>query len=108
MAVIDAMKSHHFDAVGPSRTYWDFYVGFGVIIDLYQLLQAVVLWQLAALAKTDALRVRPIVVTFLMASIINAALSWKFFFAVPLILNVVIALCLGWAVMAAGKRAQDS
>jgi len=31
-AVIDAMKSARFDALGSERTYWQFYFGFGLII----------------------------------------------------------------------------
>jgi hypothetical protein len=38
------MKSHHFDAMGFSRTYWDFYYGFGLVISGYLLVQAVMLW----------------------------------------------------------------
>ena len=61
LAVIEAMKSNRFAAMGSSRTYWDFYFGFGVIISVLQLVQAVVLWQLGTLAKTDAARLRPII-----------------------------------------------
>src|SRR5437763_6264408 len=85
MAVLEAMKSHSFDAMGSTRTYWDFYFGFGVIISLYLLTQAVVLWQLGYLAKTDALRVRPIVAVFFVAFIANTVLAWKYFFVLPVI-----------------------
>jgi hypothetical protein len=105
--VLEAMKSHSFDALGFKRTYWDFYVGFGVIISVYMLLQAVVLWQLGSLAKVDALRVRPIVATFLVAFIINAVFAWKYFFAIPVVMTIAIAVCLALAFVAAGQRAGD-
>jgi pimeloyl-ACP methyl ester carboxylesterase len=38
-----APRSHSFEAEGFRRTYWDFYLGFGVIISAYLLVQAVVL-----------------------------------------------------------------
>jgi hypothetical protein len=77
--VLEAMKSHSFEAEGFKGTYWNLYFGFGLIISVYLLVQAAVPWQVACLAKTDAIRVRPIVVSFLIAFVMNAALSWKYF-----------------------------
>ena len=101
--VLAAMKSHSFNADGVTRTYWDFYFGFGVIISGYLLVQAVVLWQLGSLAKPDSLRVRPIVASFLVAFIVNAVLAWKYFFAVPVLTAVAISVCLSLAFVMAGR-----
>ncbi len=103
MPVLEAMKNHSFEIIGFTRTYWDFYVGFGVIISLYLLVQAVVLWQLGSLAKTDALRLRPVVASFFVAFIVNAVLAWKYFFAIPLVMSVAISVCLALAFVAAGR-----
>jgi hypothetical protein len=102
-SVLEAMKNHSFEAEGFKGTYWDLYFGFGLIIGVFLLVQAVVLWQVASLAKTDAIRVRPIAVSFLVAFAINAALSWKYFFAVPVVLASVIAICLAIALVLAGR-----
>lgn len=102
MAVIEAMKSHPFDVLGVQRTYWDFYFGFGVIISVYQLLQAVILWQVASLAKRGT-QVRSIVAAFFVAFAINAILVWKYFFTIPVIMVVAIALCLLLALVTEGK-----
>ena len=102
--VLRAMKSFHFDTEGVTRTYFDFYLGFGLILSVYLFLQAVLLWQLAALAKTEALRLRPLLVSFFMASVVSAGLSWKFIFAVPAVSFVVIAVGLGLAYFAASGR----
>jgi len=67
------------------------------------LVQAAVLWQVASLAKTDAIRVRPIVVSFLVAFIINAALAWKYFFAVPVVMSGIIVLCLAISLVLASR-----
>ena len=104
LTVIDAMKGHSFDVVGSSRTYWDFYVGFGLAIGLFQLMQAVILWQLAGIARTNAAVVRPIVTVFFIAYIINAIIALKFLFVIPLVTSLVIALFLGLAFYFAGKR----
>jgi hypothetical protein len=96
-AVIEAMKSVRFDAMGSSRSYWDFYVGFGAVISGYLAVQALVLWQLGTLARTEAARISPIIATFFAGFVVNAVLVWSFFFAPPLILAVAIAACLGLA-----------
>ena len=105
--VLRAMRSFHFDAGGVSRTYLDFYLGFGFIIGVYLLAQAVVLWQLASLAKADPIRVRPLVGSFLLASVVSIFLSWRFIFLLPVVSFTAVAVCLGLAFYAAGKRQED-
>ena len=95
--VLRAMRSFRFDAEGVSRTYFDFYLGFGFIISIYLLLQAVLLWQLAAIAKTDRLRVRPLIGSVFVACVVSALVSWRLIFAIPVMFNVAIAACLGVA-----------
>jgi hypothetical protein len=102
--VLRAMRSFHFDAGGVSRTYLDFYLGFGYILSVYLLLQAVTLWQLASIAKSDAFRIRPLIASFVLASIASAALSWRFIFVVPVVCSAAIAACLGLAFYVAGKH----
>ena len=101
--VLEAMKAHSFNVLGSNRTYWDFYFGFGVIISAYLLVQAVVLWQIGSLAKREPAKVRAIVASFLVAFIINAFLSWKYFFAIPLINAILISACLGLALIFSGR-----
>jgi hypothetical protein len=102
--VLRAMRSYHFDAGGVTRTYMDFYLGLGFTITVYLLLQTVLLWQLAAIAKVDSVRIRPMIVSLFIASVASAFLSWKFILAVPAIFCVVIAACLALAFYAAGKE----
>jgi hypothetical protein len=103
MAVIDAMKGDHFPVIGVSRSYWDFYFGFGLIISVMQLFQAVVLWQLGSLAKTDAARLRPIIGVFAASLVLNAILSWMYFFPIPLVMAILISICLILAYVSAKK-----
>jgi len=101
--VIEAMKSHPFNAMGSTRTYWNFYVGFGIIISGYLLIQSVMLWQLGSLAKTDTNRVRPIITSFFVGSITTSVLAWRYFFILPVIMTVAISMCLALAFVAAGR-----
>ena len=102
-AVIEAMKGHSFDVVGSIRTFWDFYIAFGLAISLFQLLQAVVLWQLSGMARTKAATVRPIIGVFCIAYFINALLAVKFLFVIPVVTSVVISLILALAFYFAGR-----
>src|SRR5262249_10863977 len=47
--VVGGMKSFTFDVFGSTRSYWDFYQGFGLTLTVLQLLGAVVLWLVAGL-----------------------------------------------------------
>ena len=105
--VLKAMQSFRFDIAGMSRSYLDFYLGFGFVLGVYLLLQAALLWQLATLAKTEALRIRPLLVSFFVACVVSAGLSWKFIFAVPAVSFAVIAAGLGLALFAA-SRSKDA
>ena len=104
LAVLKAMKSQRFEIAGVTRTYWDFYYGFGVAIIGYLLVQAVVLWQLAALATIETVSVRPIIASLCLGFLVNAVIVWRFFFAIPLIISAAITVSLGFAFFAAGRR----
>lgn len=102
--VLRAMRSFRFDVDGVSRAYIDFYLGFGFIITLYLLLQAVLLWQIAALTRTDPLRWRPIITAFVLVNAASAVVSWKFIFHLPVIFSAVIAACLALALLPSRAR----
>jgi hypothetical protein len=103
-AALQMMRSFRFDSEGVSRTYLDFYLGFGFILSVYLLLQTVLLWQLGAFARTDAARVRPMIASFLVAQVASGVLGARFIFAIPVIFSTVIALCLGAALFVTSTR----
>ena len=45
---LGAIQSSHFKVLGFTRTYWDFYVGFGLLVSVFLLLAAIFAWQLIA------------------------------------------------------------
>ena len=105
--VVEAMKGPSFDVVGSTRTYWDFYFGFGVTISYLLLLEAVVLWQMGGLAKTMAARLRPVIAVFFLGFVVNTYLAAKYFFVIPLVMSIVIAVLLALAFYAAGKPTEN-
>ena len=103
-AVIGAIKALHFSALGADRTYWDFYYGFGVSISVYLFAQSILLWQIAAVSKSAARQMRPLMLTFLVSNLISVAITWKYFFVAPLILTLATTACMIAAWVAAGRR----
>lgn len=97
VAVLNAMKALRFDAMGSSRTYWDFYFGFGLFLTVSMALISALLWQFASLAKTESAIARPLVGSLCAAFIAFAILSGLYFFIAPLVLEVFIAIILGLA-----------
>jgi hypothetical protein len=92
--VLAAMRTTQYDVQGASRTYLDFYRGFGYALSVSMLLQGIILWQLCAIARTNPVLVRPIVGSFAAASLAGFALNWAFLFPVPTIFSAALSGCL--------------
>lgn len=97
VAILDAMKALEFDAMGSLRTYWDFYLGFGLFLTANLLLLSVLSWQLGALVDIDPMKARPLIASLCLAFLAFAALSAVYFFVAPLVIELVIAVFLGRA-----------
>jgi hypothetical protein len=104
---VAAMKANEFVVMGVTRSYWDFHMGLGLVVSVFLTVEAVVFWQLASLAKTDALRLRPILATFLVGFLGVAVVSYQYFFVAPVITEILIAVCLGLAIVAAKQGVTD-
>ena len=107
ITVLNAMKSFRFEFMGSPRTYWDFYFGFGLFLTVSLLLQAVLLWQLASLTKSDPDKARPFIAALLIAFIAAVVLSWRFFFIAPLVTEALIAILIGLAYVLTRPRSSD-
>ena len=103
--VLRAMQSVHFNAAGVSRTYLDFYTGFGWTLSIFLLLQAVLLWQLATIAKTDPRSVRASIASFFVATLASAVVSWELLVPIAMIFSAAIAICLAVAFFTAAPKA---
>ncbi len=101
-AVLNAMRTVRFDVMGVNRTYLDFYRGFGFTLSVFLLLQGILLWQLATLAKNASLQVKGMVASFGLASLVCAIISWEFILPIPAIFAAALTACLGMAFLAAG------
>jgi hypothetical protein len=101
--VVGALKSLRFDVQGFTRTYWDFYTGFGLFVTVFLVFAAVLAWQLGSLPQ-NVLRAMPVVPWTLALSFVGVTLlSWRYFFVVPIAFSAVITLCLLLAAWVAGR-----
>jgi hypothetical protein len=64
---VQAMRANQFVVMGHLRSYSDFFRALGLGVTISLTAEAIVFWQLSSMAKTDAWRLRPILVTFLVA-----------------------------------------
>ena len=96
-ALIESMKSLRFPVMGSQRTYWDFYVGFGVSVSVYVFALAILLWQLASLARTNPQRAQPMMLTMLAAFVAVAAVTLQYFFLIPVVMSLALCVLLAWA-----------
>jgi len=98
---VAAMKANHFILMGKPRTYWDFYVGFGLGITIFLTTEAIVFWLLASLVPATGARLRPIIGVFALGYLAFAVNSFRFFFLLPVIAELLIVLCLVLAIITA-------
>jgi hypothetical protein len=102
---VEAMKANQFLLMGHTRSYWEFYRGMGLAVTILLTAEAVLFWLLGSLAKTEARRLRPIVGTFLVGYAAMAVNSYAYFFLAPVIVESLIAACLGLAIVTAKSEA---
>ena len=97
-ALFAEMQGFRFPIMGFQRSYWDFYRGFALVISILLIAMAVLAWQLSAISKNNPRQAFPPAVTLLVACLGLAAISWIFFFSMPMILAASALVCSGVAV----------
>jgi hypothetical protein len=102
---VAAMKANQFLLMGNMRSYWDFYFGLGLALSISMTAEAILMWQLASLAKTEARRLRPMMATFLVAYLVIGVNSYAHFFPAPVVMEIIIAGCFGAAILTAKEKA---
>ncbi len=88
------MRTFQMNAAGASRTFLDFYRGFGWSLSVFMFLQSVLLWQLGTLARTAPLQAKPFAASFAIATVIGAVITWVYIFPIPGMFSAVLSLCL--------------
>lgn len=107
-AMIVASMQYRFEVFGVMRSYADFYRGMGLCVTVFLTMDAAILWLLASLARSGSARLRPIMAAFLAGYLALALNSFTFFFAGPVIAELVIVFCLGAAIVTAKREEQSA
>lgn len=102
---LTAMRSTHFDIMGSSRTYWDFYLGFGLFNSAILLLAVVLAWQLGGLPAEILARMRGTAWMFALCFAAITVVSWRYLFVLPIAFSIVTTLCLTAAAWLSAKQA---
>lgn len=106
-AATDAvMRANSFQILGVTRSYWEFYRGMGLGVTIFLTAEGFVFWLLGSLIKKhstdDLLReLRPILWVFTLAYLVFAVNSYTYFFAGPVIGEILIAASLVGAIVTA-------
>ena len=104
--LITSMRQTYFVVDGFGRTYWNFYVGFGLFVSVLLLFAALVARQLGGLPAGGLLLMRATAWALAICFVAVTFLSWRYFFMVPIIFSIVITACLIAAAWLSGKPSQ--
>jgi hypothetical protein len=97
------MKTVRFEVQGMSRSYWDFFSGFGFFVTVLLLFAAVLAWQLGGLSKETLQSLAFVTWTLAFSFVVITFLSWRYFFIAPLVSSAIVSLCLLIAAWSAGR-----
>jgi hypothetical protein len=105
---VTAMKANRFLAFGNQRTFWEFYMGLGLGVTIFLVMDSVVLWIVAPLIMSHPKEARPVLAAFALGYLVLAVNSFRFFFLGPVVVEILIAVCLVAAIVKAPKDAVAS
>jgi hypothetical protein len=95
---VDAMKANTFLVMGHTRSMWAFYHGMGLAVTIFLVVEAIVFWVLGTLIRDKKVDLRDLIVVFVIGYMAFAALSIRYFFFAPVIVELLIAGCLVMAI----------
>ena len=99
--VLRQMTTVRFETMGANRSYLDFFMGFGWSISVAMVMQTVLLWQMATLARTNPAGVRPMIAVVALAVLASAIVAWRFIFPIPAFFSAALLIALVAAYIAA-------
>lgn len=103
--VILSMKTARFPAQGFMRTFWNFYVGFGLFVSVFLCFAASFCWQLSKASRVTLAELRAVRWALAVSMIANTYLTWMYFFTGAIVFSTLISLCL---VLAASVTPRES
>ena len=101
-----SMRSIQFQAQGFTRSYYDFFTGFGLFVSILLFFAAVLAWQLGGMPAGTLAHLRGPAWMLALCFVAVTALCWRYFFWAPILFSAVIALCLllaAWRIPGTGQ-----
>lgn len=93
-STIETLKATRFNVQGMTRTYWDFFSGFGFFVTVLLFFAAILAFQLGGLSKETLRSLGVVTWSFALAFVVISVLTWRYFFIAPLIFSSLVAVCL--------------
>lgn len=93
-ALISNMKTESFMFGGFERTYWGFYFGYGLMVVVTCMVQAVAIWIVARMAASRSREVVSLAALYAVAYATHGLLAWHYFFLKPVVFDILIAAAL--------------
>lgn len=84
-----AMMINRFDLAGSDRSYWEIYLGFGLIIGVFYIVQTAILWLLPRLEDR-----KPILLSLTIGNAAILALLARYLFIIPQLMQAAIVMLL--------------
>lgn len=92
-ATVTAMKAT-FQVQGQTRSYWDFFSGFGFFCGVLLLFCAILAWQLGSLPARLLYGLKLLRWAFAACFVVLTLVTWRYIFAAPTAFTAVVALVL--------------
>ncbi len=102
--VVQTMKSNSFNVMGSMRTFWDFNLGYGLILSVVLFIHSLVFWQLSSLVKIDGARLRPLLAVLCLEFAAQSPIAGRYFFLGPAVTSALMAACLALAFFTAREN----
>jgi len=102
-ALVNSMRSVHFDLLGFKRSYWDLFVGAGYCVAVFYVFAAILAWQLGGLPPAALAAMRGAAWAFALAFAAITVVSWRYLFTIPIAFSLLITLCLTAAAWLSGR-----
>src|SRR6186997_3221776 len=89
-AVVNGMRSVSFEVQGFNRTYWDFFIGFGLFVSVFLLFAAVLAWRFGSITAERLSAIPVERWSFALCFVLVAGLSWRYFFVAPGVFSTLV------------------
>lgn len=95
--LLERMKRQRWNFNRFERSYWEFYFGYGLLAILWGFIEVAILWDLAFVASKASPSVVSLGVILLVANVGHAVVTLRYFFLMPVIFDLLIAILLALA-----------